>query len=492
MRSSLRPVLLSFLLCVTGATFLAAQPGDPVALGTTPLERALETINAAEISADLHFLASDALQGRDTPSAEQRIAARFIAARLARLGFTPGAQEGYFWSYSLPTVAVDLNLSNMEIASGETLTRLALGTDYAFYPGRVQYYEVSGTGAVYAGTMSDTDCEGLNIEDRWVICRSSELSYSDLNRAVRKGKGLGVLLLAGGELDAATMDSRVASWAQKVGEGRLGSGRSNSKARPYVYLSSAGEQKLFRAAGNAAPKVGDTFDLKITETRAKKELSEAGLENVIGLWTGDDPVLRDELIILSAHYDHVGIDGEGGIFNGADDNGSGTSALLAVAEALSAYGPMRRSVMLMWVSGEEKGLLGSDAWTKDPYLPGGLRPVLNVNIDMVGRNDPNSLLITPTKEHHAYNGLTKLAEKLSSSEGFTNLGSADAYWGRSDHANFSRNLKIPVAFLFADVHEDYHKVTDTPDKIDYDKVKRVSRLVVRMLAGLQDDKLDLN
>ena len=152
---------------------------------------------------------------------------------------------------------------------------------------------------------------------------------------------------------------------------------------------------------------------------------------------------------------------------------------------------MRRSVLLAWFSGEEKGLWGSAAWTADPALPPGMHPVCNLNIDMIGRNDPDYLLITPTRDHKAYNGLTRLAERNAASEGFVALGSADPWWARSDHMNFANDLKIPVAFLFSGEHPDYHQPSDTPDKLDYDKVRRVSRLVVRMLDGLQTDELDL-
>ena len=236
------------------------------------------------------------------------------------------------------------------------------------------------------------------------------------------------------------------------------------------------------------PVVGQALEFTFRESHGVNEGEGTHLENVCGIWPGTD--LKDEVIILSAHYDHVGVTG-GEIFNGADDNGSGTCGLLAVAEALTHYGPMRRTIMLMWVSAEEKGLLGSAAWTKNPWLPEGMKAIANVNIDMIGRNAPAQLHITPTSEHDAYNGLTKVAERNAPLEGFPVLGSADAYWNRSDHANFSRNMGLPVAFLFSDVHEDYHKSTDTPDKIDYDKIRRVSRLVVRMLHDLQADQLDL-
>src|SRR5262249_39314182 len=113
----------------------------------------------------------------------------------------------------------------------------------------------------------------------------------------------------------------------------------------------------------------------------------------------------------------------------------------------------------------------------------------DLNLDMVGRNAPETLLITPSKELEEYNGLTRLAERLAPLEGFPVLGSADEFWTRSDHMNFARNLGIPVAFLFCGEHEDYHQPTDDVEKIDCDKIRRVTRLVLRMLDALQDHEL---
>ncbi|MBM3977522.1 MAG: M28 family peptidase, partial [Planctomycetes bacterium] len=213
------------------------------------------------------------------------------------------------------------------------------------------------------------------------------------------------------------------------------------------------------------------------------------LQNVVGYWPGSDPELSKEVLILSAHYDHVGTR-KGEIYNGADDNGSGTSTLLAVAEALTQYGPLRRSVLVIWVSGEEKGLWGSKAFATTPWFPLDARAVANINIDMVGRNEPEKLLVTPTEKHDKYNGLTRMAERFALDEGFAKLGSADAYYSRSDHIEFAR-LGIPIVFLFSDIHDDYHKPGDDPEKIDFDKVRRVARIVTRMLDELQGDKLDL-
>ena len=258
------------------------------------------------------------------------------------------------------------------------------------------------------------------------------------------------------------------------------------------YIRARLQRLRFRPAGDAGSffheyeleEPGSPEDGENEEEEGGEEEGPVIVENVCGLWPGSDPVLSQEVLIVSAHYDHVGTHDDV-IYNGADDNGSGTCGLLAIAEALAAHGPLKRSVLLLWVSGEEKGLLGSAAWTKDPTLPEGLEPVADLNIDMIGRNAPDYLLITPSRDHTAYNGLTRMAEEHAPLEGFSELGSCDDYWYRSDHINFDQQLEIPVAFLFSDIHEDYHQPTDTVEKIDYDKIRRVSRLVVRMLDALQ-------
>ena len=161
----------------------------------------------------------------------------------------------------------------------------------------------------------------------------------------------------------------------------------------------------------------------------------------------------------------------------------------ALAEALAAHGPLRRSVFLIWVSGEEKGLWGSAAWTRAPTLPANSRAVCAINVDMIGRTAPGELYLTPSPEHTAHNALAARVAELAPAEGFERLGSADAFWLRSDHVNFARNMGIPVAFLFAGEHEDYHRPTDTSDRVDFDKIQRVTRLLFRTLTSLQDDEL---
>ena len=209
-------------------------------------------------------------------------------------------------------------------------------------------------------------------------------------------------------------------------------------------------------------------------------------ENVLAYIEGTD--LKEELIVITAHYDHLGIH-EGKVYNGADDDGSGTVAAMEIAEAFmlakkDGNGP-RRSILVMCVSGEEKGLLGSKYYTDHPIYSLE-KTVANLNIDMIGRVDDwheNGDYVYLIGADMLSQELHDLSEQVN--EEFIGLeldytfnaeDDPNRYYYRSDHYNFAKN-NIPVIFYFNGVHEDYHKVTDTVDKIDFEKVQRIARLV---------------
>jgi hypothetical protein len=479
------------------APFLLLLPlgsSDAAAVG-----RALASVRPENICADVRFIASDELEGRDTPSAGLRLAARYIRARLERLGFQPAGDDGFFDRYPLERGGLDLPACKAWLIRDGRERELVFGQDYAFF-GEGEH-ELEGP-LVFVGAGAAADLEGVELHGKWALAldqstgrdqRSWEERFQRIER-VRATGALGLVTSPDPSLpakDLAERDARLARSAEFAGRSSLhapGADEEPGTQAVSLSLKSSLVQELL--GGKGTPKVGAELGARLKECRKSRASEVLELENVAGLWPGSDPVLGKEVIILSAHYDHEGIH-NGEIYNGADDNGSGTTGLMAVAEALVNYGPMRRSVLLLWVSGEEKGLLGSEAWTRKPTLSPDLHPVCDINIDMIGRNAPDKLLITPTKALKEYNGLTRLAESLAPQEGFPVLGSCDEYWQRSDHMNFAENLKIPVAFLFSDVHEDYHKPTDDADKIDCDKIRRVVRLVVRMLDGLQADTLAL-
>ncbi len=475
---------LLFLMPLAGSSWCQKQTAPDTIPGPA-LDRGLQAIQAQNIRADLYFLADDAMRGRNTPSPEQRIAARFLRSRLMRLGFTPGFHESFLWEYNRDRWKLLADEASMTLHMGSTDFKWTLGEDYFLSPTSPAERSISKAGVVYLGTdKTAREWEG-ELDGAWALVEAPKrISRRLLLDLVGKGAA-GVLVMPNLESDTTVVEAHGERFERMLAL-RMGNLPDKGRA-PLVFLSEASAKAIRDSMDESEP--GTRLESNLSETCATESVPEV-LENVVGIWPGSDPKLKDEVIILSAHYDHIGVSRNGEVNNGADDNGSGTSGMLALSEALAAYGPMRRTIMIQWVSGEEKGLWGSKAWTKDPWLPEGMRPVCNINIDMIGRNAGDELLITPTEKHDEYSWLTRVAEKHRKAEGFKKLKSADDYYRRSDHASYRDNLDIPVIFLFADVHEDYHRVTDTPDKINYDKIERVSRLVLRVLDDLQRDSLE--
>ncbi|MFT5286038.1 MAG: hypothetical protein ACI8TQ_002206 [Planctomycetota bacterium] len=500
MRFSLSSALLLFAVSSQAACLTSTDSTSEGELASVSasnevaaLTRALDSVKAEDIKADLYFIASDELQGRDTPSQGLRIAARFVRARLERLGWQPGASDGYLYEYSLQNKRIDTQTTRARLVGEDRTIELQVGTDYVFSSRGLRYQDREEP-LVYCGTASEVEMGDLDLTGKMALVSVSEDGkwWQSSSRVKKAGASELIWISAAGESDN-PFGERWAEWMTDMKTGKTGWPAKRSENPPFTTasLTNARATELFELAGFDAerPAAGTELPVRFHDVRSiDPDSPNIPIENVAGFWPGGDPELKNEVIILSAHYDHVGVS-EGEIYNGADDNGSGTCALLALAEALVENGPMRRSVMLLWVSGEEKGLLGSRAWAESPWLPEGTRAICNINIDMVGRNAPDSLLITPTKDHEKYNQLTKLAESLRESEGFAELGSADQYYHRSDHAMFEEHMGLPVCFLFSDVHEDYHKPTDTVEKVDYDKIRRVTRLVLKMINGLQTDTL---
>ncbi|MCB9907592.1 MAG: M28 family peptidase [Planctomycetes bacterium] len=481
----MKPLLLLSLLWLPLAGLAPAQKqAQTDDLTRSNLERALEAVQPNNIKADLYFLADDAMAGRNSPSVEQRIAARFLRSRLMRLGFEPGFHDAYLFPYEKARYALDADACQLTLTIGKTAFQLKIGQDYFLSPSARSERHSEQAPILYLGDARDAHKVEAPVEGAWVLVDGDRRpSRSTQSKLFERG-ALGMLVMPSGEDGKSVADTYGRYFANMT---ELGFGEIPEANQPgALFLAESAAEHLQPLLKGLKP--GAKLACTVSETCSLRS-DPAKLENVIGIWPGSDPVLRNDVIILSAHYDHVGVRDDGDVYNGADDNGSGTSGMLALCEALAQYGPMRRTIMIQWVSAEEKGLWGSYAWTTHPWFPEGMKPVCNINIDMIGRNAEDELLITPTKNHEEYSWLTQMAEKHRSEEGFKSLGSADDYYWRSDHANYRKNLNVPVIFLFADIHEDYHKVTDTPDKINYNKITHVVRLVLRILDDLQDDKL---
>jgi len=210
-------------------------------------------------------------------------------------------------------------------------------------------------------------------------------------------------------------------------------------------------------------------------------------QNVLAYIEGTDPALKKELVIVSAHYDHLGKRGND-IYFGADDNASGTSAVLEIAQAISIAktkgdGP-RRSVLCILMTGEEKGLLGSQYYAERPVFPLA-NTIADVNIDMIGRmdtkhTDPNYTYVIgsdrlSTDLHQINEKANETYTHLKLDYTFNADNDPNRFYYRSDHYNFAKN-GIPAIFFFSGVHEDYHRPTDTPDKIMFDKAVTIAQL----------------
>ncbi len=261
-------------------------------------------------------------------------------------------------------------------------------------------------------------------------------------------------------------------------EGRYTGELGQKKAAKYL--------KNFYINANIASPLGDTTYFQNIPTEYLRPNLKPS-ENVVAFIKGTEK--PDELIVISAHYDHLGMH-NGKIYNGADDNGSGTVAILEIAEAFqkavkNGNGP-KRSILFLHVTGEEKGLLGSKFYVTFPIFP--LKnTIVNLNIDMIGRvdekhtNNPNYIYLIgsnrlSTELHNISEEMNSKFTKLYLDYTFNAEDDPNRFYYRSDHYNFAKN-NIPALFYFNGIHKDYHKPTDTPDKINYELLAKRTQLI---------------
>jgi hypothetical protein len=238
-----------------------------------------------------------------------------------------------------------------------------------------------------------------------------------------------------------------------------------------------------QATGVASPR---PLGITGTVVSPAMELEALTAPNVAALLRGGDPALRDEVVVISAHMDHVGVTGRGrcraagadSICNGADDNASGTASVLELAEAFAAAQPRpRRSVLFVAVSGEERGLWGSEYFAAHPPVPIG-QMVANLNLDMVGRNWPDTI-VAIGREHSDLGATLARVEAAHSELGMRavdDLWPSERFYFRSDHYHFARR-GVPILFFFNGTHADYHRPSDEPELIHAEKQARLTRLL---------------
>jgi len=282
-------------------------------------------------------------------------------------------------------------------------------------------------------------------------------------------------------ITSADLKQHLYTYAADDMEGRMTGSKGQRKAVDYL-------RDFYKKEGIPAAQANGDYFQHIPASFFSRMKDSITSENVVAFIKGSEK--PDEIIIVSAHLDHVGMDKDGNVFNGADDDGSGTVAVLEMAQAFQkavkdGNGP-KRSILFLHVTGEEIGLFGSRYYTENPIFPLE-NTVVDLNIDMIGRIDPNK---KETPNYIYLIGSDKLSQELHDvseevNKNYINLeldytyndeNDPNRFYYRSDHYNFAKN-NIPVIFYFNGVHEDYHKMTDTPDKIEYDLMAKRTQLV---------------
>ena len=530
-------LLTSFLLLTF--VFQSAALAQTATKANSPARRAAEAITADQLKDYLYYVASDEMEGRDTPSRGLDLTAKFMALYLKRWGFKPAGDDGtFFQKITLVRNQVDGAKTQFEIGG----QKLVYGTDYLpdAASGAVNAPLVFGGNGWFVKANSldplkDTDARGKivvvysdniprGINPQQLQSGKRGEDWADPQTYAKQKGAAGLIVVGAPSVQARWENMRRSRETGRLGVERLAesSGATGGTSLPTVYLSEKAAAQLFdgeamnfariaEAYTGGAPLNAFNFSPSKTVNLSVAEKKEtATTQNVVALWEGSDPKLKSEMVAVGAHYDHVGVrpneKGEDKIWNGADDDGSGTVAVLAMAEALakSAKRP-KRSILLVWHAGEEKGLWGSEYFNKFPTVDI-KKVVAQLNIDMIGRSkktgDANPLNKDLSGETEVYViGSEMMSSKLgaitkSTNDSFLKLGynyryddvkDTNRFFFRSDHFNYAVN-GIPIVFWFDGVHEDYHGANDEPDRIDYPKMERISRTIFLTMWEIADLK----
>ena len=536
MYSSMLRQLSAVLGLLLFATLSLSAQREPQALITSDEEAAelAATITAADLRRHLTIIAADDMEGRETGQPGQKRAAEYLKNQFQQLGLPAiGEDGGYFqkiifarqkWEEVALTVdgkavrhlwdyasAPSANDSREQLAIDE-LVFLGYGIDDDAYSDYDKADDLMGKHIlIFAGEPQDRDGNNIVTGSRQV----SDWADNDKRKLeIAKAKGVATVFI----IDPDFRDN-IKEIRQETLDGRMRMAdqlESDRTTANVVYLTPKLSRQILGKTGKKVVKarkkitksgkskpVEVPVNLSLTQ---RKETRELVGENILGYLEGVDPKLKDEVLVISAHYDHIGKKGDN-VFNGADDNGSGTSTILELAEAFvqakkQGLGP-RRSVLFLLVSGEEKGLLGSEYYAAHPRFPLE-NTIADINVDMVGRVDkahadnPEYIYVIgadrlSTELHDINERMNKTFTNLELDYTYNDEKDPNRYYYRSDHYNFAKN-GIPSIFFFNGTHDDYHQASDTVDKINFDKMAKIGQLVFHTAWQLanQDRRIEVD
>ncbi len=518
-------VLLFFGLSVLACSSSEKTVNKP----STNVSDYQNTITEEGLYLDLAILASDSLEGRATGSEGERKAAEYLANRYKEFGLLPaGDNSTYFQNYQLQQTSLDSIQYTVKLGDADEIKSTHSNYSIADFSKLQGGPSASSGDIVFVGygildEGNSVNHFSIDVAGKWVLSfyDPNISSYATIQRLIREENAVGAILISGTDED----DFRNQAIITQAEFGTLSRLKlpyledqdtegtfiriNPTFASQLLGLNNVQELAELESTIKTNPTAFSPFELTahlthtpfvsttITETR-----------NVVALLEGTHPELKDEVVILTSHYDHLGIGGAPNsnsdtIYNGADDDGSGTVGLLHTAQALAlakkAGANIQRSVLFVNVTGEERGLLGSRFYSDHPYFPIE-QSVANLNLDMIGRRDqqnsenPDYIYIIGGKIISS--GLQATLEEANQnsvnielSDRYNDLNDPQQFYRRSDHWNFGR-LGIPFIFFFNGTHADYHRPSDEVTKIDFEALRKRTQLIFMTTALLanSDDR----
>lgn len=469
------------------------------------------TITEQDLLQHLSTLASDEFEGRETGEPGNDMAARYISDQFKSLGVKPLGLEKSFFQ---PVAFTFTKWQTTELTvNGKKFRHL---WDFLAFPDVNENISSAPEDLVFLGYGIDdknySDYKGNNVNGKSILIYNGEpqkedgynhvsqnknLSGWDVEKKLELAKSRGVKFVYIIENDIkgflSSSRDRLLSGNMQLGDMT----KIKPKTANHAFISSDVAKEMM---GNKIKKViksrdrsrkkGKAKDISLSsniDLVLKKDQNVLSSQNVLGFIEGTEK--KDEIIVVSAHYDHLGKRADD-IYNGADDNASGTSTVLEIAEAFklakeSGEGP-KRSILCILFTGEEKGLLGSRYYSESPVLPLA-GTVANVNVDMIGRvdkkymEDPNYIYVIGSDRlssdlHRINEAVNQKYAQITLDYTYNDENDPNRYYNRSDHFNFARK-GVPAIFYFSGVHEDYHRTSDTAEKIMFGKMEKVARLI---------------
>jgi hypothetical protein len=497
---------LSVALAVAALPLLSAAPRAADAPAA-----AEQSIRAADLLRSVQTLAAPGMAGRGAGTAGEARAADYIAGEFRKIGLKPAGDKGGYFQFFDIALGVKLGRDNeftltaggksIAYRAGETFSPFGFSDEGRFAGGVV----FAGYG-ISAPELGYDDYAGIDVKDKLVLVMNHEPQEKNPASPFRRPEAYRYTEVRYKALNAREHGARAivvvsdpnghAGEPEKLFAIRGGGGASagilavNALGRVADEMLAPGGKKLvdlqkeidaaLAPRSFAIPRLEAGVNVSLIKERGRAR-------NVVGIVPGSDPKLRDQAIVVGAHYDHLGYGGEhslapdryGEIHPGADDNASGTAAVIALARAFTQAGS-RRTLVFAAFSGEELGLLGSAHYVKNPPWPLAKTTAM-LNMDMIGRLRDEKIYIMGVDTAAEFRPL--IAEALAGSDLQASY-SGDGY-GPSDHTSFYAS-GIPVLMFFTGAHEDYHRPSDTADKINAEGMEKVARLVFRVASRLSE------